>query len=116
MQMVKESTAHQLVSELLKAGFIQIERGPPIAGEFRFKAVATLGAVSQAQVATLEQRIAARQEELACEVVAVAEEQSRHWGSYYRGREGPIEKSMVLRFLREALKGALAKRSEMKAA
>lgn len=116
MEMVKESTAHLLVDELLKAGFIRVECGPPIAGEFKFKAVATLAAVSQAHVATLKQRIAERQEELAIEVVAVAEEQARHWGSHYTGRNGPIEKGKVLEYLREALRGALAKRSEMKAA
>jgi hypothetical protein len=115
MRHAKESAAHALVAQLLKGGYIRYERGPTDSHQWRFNSVATLGVVSQSHVATLEQRIAERQEELANELVAVAEEQSRHWGSYYTGREGPIQKSEVLRFLREALKGALAKRA-MKAA
>lgn len=77
------SAAHQLVEHLLKGGFITFERGPVDQRWMRYPVVASLGAVSPGQVATLEQRVAERQDQVAIAVAREAKRQIDNWGSHY---------------------------------
>src|SRR5713226_8423809 len=80
---VKYTAAHGLIEEIIKGGYVKIESGQPDTRELRQEFRVTLGVVSQKQVATLEQRIAQRQIEIAQEVAVEATYQINNWGSYY---------------------------------
>lgn len=73
-------SAHRLAGALLDRGLIRFERGPddPMRVVTPFRA--TIGVVSPSRVATMEERVAERQEEFARQVVAEAETQIRAWG------------------------------------
>jgi hypothetical protein len=75
--------ALRLVDELLKADFITLERGKTDTFRERYPVVATIGVVSKKQVATLERRIADRQDEVAKVVALEAKKQIDNWGSHY---------------------------------
>ena len=78
--------------------------------------LATVGVVSLTRVASLERRVAERQEELAREVISEAAEQIRNWRSAYTGDEGTIQKGQAVDFVNAALPAILTRRSSMKAA
>lgn len=109
----KHVAAHELVAGLLKNGFIRFERGPNDARDLQFPMMATIGVVSLKTVATLEQRIAERQDELAREVVSEAAKQIRIWRSAYTGDDGTIHKGQAVDSIQAALTRVLAKRSSM---
>ncbi len=106
---VKNEAAHALVEEIIKGGYIKIERGPEDTQELRREFRVTLGVVSQRQVATLEERVASRQIEIAQQVASEAEAQINNWGSYYGHPD--ILKQDATRMVRESIKTVLAKRT-----
>jgi hypothetical protein len=112
----KDSAAHNIVASLLKGGFIRFERGPNDDRELQYPMRATVGVVSLTQVATLEQRIADHQEELARDVIDEAARQIRNWRSNRTEDEGTLEKEYAVQFVNEAFRTVLAKRSSMKVA
>lgn len=114
VEAAKSNAAHQLIAGLLKGNFIRFKRGPNDAREFNFPVQATIGVVSQKNVADLEARVAEHQEQLAREVMAEAERAIDHWGSYYNHQS--IRKDDATRSIREALAAVLAKRASWKAA
>lgn len=79
----RRAAAHRLVDHLLEGGFIEFERGPIRDRDMAFPMVATLGVVSKGQVATLEQRIAERQDQVARAVAQKARSQIENWGSHH---------------------------------
>ena len=101
---VRKEAAHGLVEELLKAGLISFERGPDDTVRCTFPVRATVGVVSSTDVASLEQRVAARQEEFAQDVIRTAARKIRYWGAEFYGEEGPIGKSQAIDELFAALK------------
>jgi hypothetical protein len=106
---VKHSAAHNLIEEIIKGGYVKIESGPPDTRELRHEFRVTLGVVSQKQVATLEERVAQRQIEIAQEVTDEAATQINNWDSYYGHSE--ILKRDAIRMVRESIKAVLVKRA-----
>jgi len=91
IQRGKETAAFRLVDHLLRGNFITFEQGPHDAKELSFPIIASLGVFSKGQVATLEQRIAERQDQVAKAVAQEAKEQISIWGSYY-GHAGILKR------------------------
>lgn len=114
MRSVKRDMVCGLAVDLLDSGFIRFERGQT---DYRLRIPmrATVGVMSLKHVATLEQRIVDRQEELACEVISEAAKQIRIWGSHYSGDEGKISKGQAVDSVNAALTQVLARRSSRKA-
>lgn len=112
LEHVKRSAAMGLMAEIIKAGYVKVESGPDDTREFRREYRVTLGIVSPKQVATLEERVAERQIDVAQEVAAEAEHQINNWGSYYGHAD--ILKRDATRMVRDAIKAILAKRSAWK--
>jgi hypothetical protein len=109
---VKHACAHSLIEEIIKGGYVKIERAPPDTQQMRQELRVTLGVVSQKQVATLEERVASRQIEIAQEVANEAEAGINNYGSYYGHAD--ILKRDATREVREAIKTVLAKREAWK--
>jgi hypothetical protein len=109
---VKHAAAHSLIEEIINGGYVKIQKAPADTARMRQEFRVTLGVVSQKQVATLEERIAERQIEIAQEVASVAEARITNWGSYY-GHDD-ISKRDATREVREAIKTVLAKRAAWK--
>lgn len=112
----KRQAAHGLVAGLIERGFIRFERGPDDLAQMLFPVYATIGAVSPTHVATLEQRMAEHQEELAREVMAEAARGIRVWGSAYHGDEGSIEKEQAVDAVNDALRLVLQRRAAVRTA
>lgn len=112
IERVKRACAHSLVEEIINCGYVKVEMAPPDATKMRQTYRVTLGVVSQKQVATLEERVALRQIEIAQEVAAEAEAGINNWGSYYGHAD--ILKRDATREVREAIKTVLAKRAAWK--
>lgn len=113
---VRRHSAHELIDGLLHRKLISFERGRDDPYEMTFPIIATVGVVSPNVVATLEQRVAERQDEVAREVAAAAAAGIRIWGSHYTGDEGSIHKAQAVDAVNEALKRVLEKRAQGKAA
>jgi hypothetical protein len=106
---MRHHMAREMAEKLVKDGFIRIEVGP-VGDDFRSEVTATLGAVSERAVASMEQRIAEHQDVVAREVANAAAAGIRVWGSYYTDDDGSIPKSQAVDAVREALKAVLEKR------
>lgn len=106
---VKHTAAHSLIEEIIKGGYVKIESGTPDTRKLNREFRVTLGVVSQKRVATLEERIAQRQIEIAQEVAVEAQFQINNWGSYYGHAD--ILKRDATRMVAEAIKTVLAKRA-----
>ncbi len=109
---VKRACAHSLIEEIINGGYVKVEMSPPDTAQMRQSFRATLGVVSQKQVATLEQRVASRQIEIAQEVAGEAEAGINNWGSYYGHAD--ILKRDATREVREAVTKVLARRAAWK--
>lgn len=103
-----EDAAHRLVGALLKGGFIRFEHGKKDARGLTFPIQATVGVVSTKHVATMEERIAERQDEFAREVINEAGRGIESWGT--SAGEGAIYKSQAIDELNLALRRLLSKR------
>lgn len=108
-----EEAAHRLVGYLLSAGLFTFTKRPAKTEWFgaTSEIIATLGVVSPRYVASLDERISARQDEVASDVVDVACAGIGVWDSHYTGNDGYIRKSQAMSEVRDALKAVLAKRS-----
>lgn len=111
---VKQSAARSLLGEIIKGGYVKTESAPPNNREMRQEFRVTLGVVSQKQVATLEERIAARQIEIANEVAEEASLQIGNWGSFYGHAD--ILKRDAVQMVRDSIKTVVAKRAAWKPA
>ena len=109
IEAMRHHMAREMAENLVKDGFVRIEVGP-VGDDLRSEVTATLGVVSERVVASMEQRIAERQELVAREVTSAAVAGIRVWGSYYTGDDGSISKSQAIDAVREALKAVLEKR------
>ena len=109
---VKRAAAHSLIEEAIKGGYVKIESGPPDSRQLRQEFRVSLGVVSQKQIATLEERVAARQIDIAQEVAAEAVAQIDNCGSYYGHVD--ILKRDAARMVRDSIKTILAKRAAWK--
>lgn len=109
---VRHAAAHCLMDEIIKGGYLKVETAPPDTRDMRRAFRVSLGVVSQKQVASLEERIAKRQIEVAHEVVAEAEYQINNWGSYYGHSD--ILKRDATRMVRESIQAVVAKRAAWK--
>jgi len=109
---VQRGLAHYLADYLLRHDYIEFKRGPEDREQMRWEMVATIGVVPKTKLDDLEQRIAARQLEIANEAIAEAKAQVSSWGSYYGHSE--ILKRDALRLIGESVQRALDKRAAFK--
>jgi hypothetical protein len=116
IRLAQESAAHGLVAGLLKAGFIEFYFGQEDRAQLTTPLHATLGVVSKRHVASLEERITARQTEIAKLAVEEAVRQIRIWGSAYSGDEGRIFKGQAIDTVNKALTTVLEQRATTKVA
>lgn len=108
IEAANNDAAHMLVGALLKGGFIRFEHGKKDARRLTFPVQATIGVVSTKHVATMEERIAERQDTFACEVIAEAALRINEWGS--SAGTGAIYKTQAIDELSLALRRLLSKR------
>lgn len=101
MQHVQRSMARALSEQLIEAGLIAFKVGPADKYTLRTSIKATIGAVSPRVVASLEQRIAERQMDVARKVALRAGAIINSWGAAY-GDEG-LPKTVATRALSEAM-------------
>ena len=106
---VQKQSARQIAHDLLDKGYIAFETGPYDKHRMTKPMRATLGVVSKAAVASLEERVASHRQTVAEQVVEAAEQKITNWGSHFSGSGGPIAKDMACRFVREALQQVLEK-------
>lgn len=102
----EETAAHRLVAGLLEGGFIRFERGPVNHDTMRYRIVVTVGVVSREHVATLEERIVARQDEVVNEVISGTTRQMNLWRSKSWMDDGLIYKEIVVQYMSNALAAA----------
>jgi hypothetical protein len=100
----KKQAAYGLVDYLLRHGYVTFDIGREDEGKMTKPIRAVLGVVAPKAVATLEERVAERQTEVAREVVDEAARQISVWGSHYTGNEGHIRKAQAIDAVREAFK------------
>lgn len=112
IQHCKEEAALQLMSEIVKAGYVKTETGPHDSWEMRNAFRVTVGVVSSKQVASFEERVARRQDDVANEVAREACRQINNWGSYYGHQT--ISKEAANNLVHDAIGTVRAKRSEWK--
>lgn len=100
----RRAAAHRLVDHLLSGDYITFERGRTDDRNMSYPVVATLGVVSKGKIATLEARIAERQDQLATVAAEEAIRQIDNWGSQSRYTGPDISKRRAAEFIREAVK------------
>ncbi|MCM2451925.1 hypothetical protein [Agrobacterium vitis] len=101
-EFIEEDLANHIAHELRKGGFLRFASAEPSDRFMKKSFRATLGVVSQNDVATIEQRALAKMKEFFGSVAAQAEANISHWGSHYTGDSGPIRKADAIRFMNEA--------------
>jgi hypothetical protein len=109
MDHVARVSARALADELLTGGFMSIETGPVDKMRQTLQVRATLGVVSKTAVASIEERVAARQFDMAEKVVAEAKRLVSVWGRDYG--DPNISKSRAYDSINEALAAVATKRS-----
>lgn len=114
-QSLRHAAARRLVDHLLDGGYITFERGATDLRRQRYPVVATIGVVTKGAVASLEQRIAKRQGEVAAAAADEAIYQINNWGSASRFIDHRIGKDHAARFIREAVKEVSEKWSKARA-
>lgn len=101
---IQEACTHRLVDRIISRGWITFTQRPSGDPFIPTVLTAKICVVSPVSTATLEQRITARQHEVAAEVVRNAKASIDLWGRDV-GAEG-LSKQMARVFLDEALRGA----------
>lgn len=107
----KRHAVQRLAADMHGKSFVDFRFGRTDKQNLTRPMVATIGVVSPTHVASLEKRLALRQEVVAREVVEEATKQILIWGSDYTGSSGPIRKSQAVDSVRTALTRVLAARS-----
>lgn len=105
----KMVSARELAWALIDGGFVNFERGPEDRRAGTFSLRGSVSVVAPEAVATLEERIRRRQDEVATEVVAAAKADIKAWGSDYGVVE--ISKRRAIAALDDALRTVRAARS-----
>ncbi len=112
MDAVRRDAAFALVDHLMRDGFITfaVRRSPGDPDEFteRVAHTAKVGVLAPKVVATLEERVAERQSEVATEVVDEAISDIRNWGSDFGWTS--IDKEQAYRSIKDALAAVLLRR------
>lgn len=109
----RKQVAHLLVHELLSRGMIRFQRGDVDEFDRSYRLQGRVGVVSTSVVASMEDRIAARQQEVAREVALRAADEVSRWGSHYTGNEGPIHKSTAIDAINRAMEAVFKNRDEL---
>lgn len=105
MDAMQRHLAEDLAFYMLRHNLITFKRGVDDPAHFEFPLTATVGVVAPQIVMSMEERINARQFEVAAEMLRLTEESIANWGSHYHGREGGwVDKSQALTWLREAFR------------
>ncbi|MGV1912104.1 hypothetical protein G6K96_21450 [Agrobacterium vitis] len=102
VEFIEEDLTNHIAHEFRKGGFLRFSSAEPSDRFMKKSFRATLGVVSQNDVATIEQRALAKMKEFLGSVAAQAEANISHWGSHYTGDSGPIRKADAIRFMKEA--------------
>jgi hypothetical protein len=115
MAYARHSAAHNLVEGLIENDdFLRITTRPaPVSAALDPDSVqvqVTLGVISKSTVATIEERVAQHQEDLAREVMAEAIKQIGIWGSFCK--DETISKDQAVRSVEGALDTVLARRKK----
>jgi uncharacterized protein with PIN domain len=100
----RKSLAHSLVDAILRNGYIAFTKGERDTWQRTQMMRATLGVVSAATVASMEQRIAARQMNVAAQLVDAAAHEIRIWAMHFTGDEGNISKGQAVDAIARAFK------------
>lgn len=108
----RRSMAAGLVHEALENGLIEFTRGPENWADMTKPMRATIGVVSPRHVTTLEQRVAAHQDQLAREILSEATAAIQVWNSAYTGAEGLISKAQAIKGAQEAVARVLKRRHQ----
>jgi hypothetical protein len=109
---VQDILAHQLAAHLLRNDYIEFRRGPEDTRELQWQMIATIGVVPKSKLDDIEQRVAARQTDVAREAIEEAKFQVSNWGSHY-GRSEILKRDAV-RLIGESLQRAIDKRAAVK--
>ena len=100
LKSIRARAAQEIGMGMLERGYIRFEQSEPDSrGIFQMRA--TVGAVSPVHVAKLEERVRARQFEVAGAAIAEAISQVNNWGSEYR--VSTVQKEQAAHLLRDAL-------------
>lgn len=100
----KQSAASQLLAFLVDKDAIDFEWGPVDTLRLTQPLRATLAVVSKTHVASMEDRIFARQGAIASKLVEAAIRGITNWNSQYVGPSGHIQKSVAISEIMEALR------------
>lgn len=107
MQAVQGNLANMLAHQMMKDGLIEFSEREGSMDNVHFRA--TVGVVSKASVATIEQRATEKMVGFLDGVLEAAAESISVWGRAYTGHEGFISKGMAIGFVSTAFKEAVDK-------
>lgn len=105
MEYVWKHTAQQMVAMMLEKELITFETGPLDPREGTRSIRGTLGVVAPRTVASFEQRVKARQTEIAHRAAAIAATAIKVWGSSHGGKQVP--KDIAIRDIQDAVRKAI---------
>jgi hypothetical protein len=105
---IHRTAAYNLAETLLRNGFIQVVEQKRDDRQMTVTFQATLGVISPKIVATMEERIATRQVDVARRAAELAIEAINNWGSSYGGRD--IPKDIAAKDIRNAVTKAIDER------
>lgn len=106
MSYTKEHAARAIAHELLKSGFIAFEEKDVAHG---LQLRATIGVASKDATELLDKEMTSRANEMLTGITDAAREKISQWGSDYTGNNGPIEKGMAIRFMKESFDNHMKK-------
>lgn len=99
---VENAAIYKLMLALVSGGYIKVARAPLVGSVHAYPFTATIGVVSKSAVATMEARIAERQDLVAHAVEGEAVRQLHEWGSN-RGTQN-ISKAMARQIIGDAVR------------
>jgi hypothetical protein len=112
MSAVRRSMAHELVDQMIEAGFFRFKQSATDPITAKFKIELSVGFVHPDRVTSLEKRVRANQEVVAAMVVAEARKTIARWDSFFTGLEGGIRKSIAMDAVTDAFQNVRSKLPE----
>ena len=97
-----------MLAGIFNKGFVTFEMGKPNTYQMTRPMIATLGVVSPTKIASIEERVAQRQNLVAQAVLDRAARRIRAWASNQQGPTGSVPKEVAIGDFRDALVEVLA--------
>lgn len=110
LQCAKESATHRIAVKLVELGMVTFDIAKAKDPWKPSTVTAVLGVISPKATASVEERIAERQLDVAQEIANTAKAKISHWGSYYSGNDGGISKGLAMSYVDEAVRDVKARR------